>query len=383
MAEKKQGKSSYVGIITLFKNNYGSTLQCYALKHCVEKLGYSCIVIEKNNGGFAGKVNSVINKFRLIYRSVFYKGYFDEKVKMKKAMKIESQLLNGKSKALINRFIEKEISPISLNRKELKKIGNNNDYKAFIVGSDQVWNASRNIDDFYFLKFAKKNKRKTYAVSFGVSEIPRWNRNAVKRGVRCFDSISIREASAKGMVEKFNKNISVECDPTLLFEPEEWRAFYSPITNVPTKYIFVHFINEPSSIAIEAIRELSETNNLDIICFGYDYSSVIDLKRSRFVNGDPREYVALIDNADIICTDSFHSSIFSINLGREFYVFERQYLHSNPQTERITNLLNRYNMSCRLVRNIDQLRQNFKGMIDDNQIEMDRSQGRKYLNNLL
>jgi len=237
----------------------------------------------------------------------------------------------------------------------LLEIGRNKHYRGFFTGSDQVWNASRSISDFYFLKFAPEYKRNTYAVSLGVAEIPKWNVSNVKKGVLPFSTISVREKNTIKVLSKFGLKCSLECDPTVLMTKDEWKLFYKVFdykTIINSEYLFIHFINEPNKVAVRWIKEISKLYNLKIICFGYKYDCILNIKNAEFVDGDPKAYVALIDNADFVCTDSFHTSIFSINLQKDFYVFERQYLHSFPQTGRISDLLNEKNLTNRLITNI-------------------------------
>ena len=40
-----------IGIVTLYKDNYGSELQCYATKHYLESLGYHCDVLNEQYKG--------------------------------------------------------------------------------------------------------------------------------------------------------------------------------------------------------------------------------------------------------------------------------------------------------------------------------------------
>ena len=53
--------------------------------------------------------------------------------------------------------------------------------------------------------------------------------------------------------------------------------------------------------------------------------------------------------AELVFTDSFHSTLFSLNLETQFLTFERQYLHGNSQSSRIIDLLKRVGMEDRYV----------------------------------
>ena len=342
------------GLVTLFRNNYGSALQCYAFKKTIEANGVHCQVLEEKLENSLS-VSTLFKKSRFLWYSLFYRGYLNKKIEMRNAMRAEEKLLNEQSRIQINEFVNSELKPKSYCWKELLEIGRNKHYRGFFTGSDQVWNASRSISDFYFLKFAPEYKRNTYAVSLGVAEIPKWNVSNVKKGVLPFSTISVREKNTIKVLSKFGLKCSLECDPTVLMTKDEWKLFYKVFdykTIINSEYLFIHFINEPNKVAVRWIKEISKLYNLKIICFGYKYDCILNIKNAEFVDGDPKAYVALIDNADFVCTDSFHTSIFSINLQKDFYVFERQYLHSFPQTGRISDLLNEKNLTNRLITNI-------------------------------
>ena len=100
---------------------------------------------------------------------------------------------------------------------------------------------------------------------------------------------------------------------------------------------------------------LSEQLNIDIVAIGYRYDSFNRLKRFVFMDGGPWDYVAMIDKAEYVITDSFHSSLFSINFNKRFFVFHRNYLASK-QTSRISDLLERFGMGNRLLADIEVLK---------------------------
>jgi hypothetical protein len=117
----------------------------------------------------------------------------------------------------------------------------------------------------------------------------------------------------------------------------------------------VHFLNEPNEVALESMSWLSEQLNIDIVAIGYRYDSFNRLKRFVFKDGGPWDYVSMIDKAEYVITDSFHSSLFSINFNKRFLVFHRNYLASK-QTSRISDLLERFGMGNRLITDIEVLR---------------------------
>ena len=64
----------------------------------------------------------------------------------------------------------------------------------------------------------------------------------------------------------------------------------------------------------------------------------------KMVPTGPIEFLALIDNAKCVLTDSFHGTAFSINFHTPFYVFERNYGSAQKQSSRIMSLLSQVGM---------------------------------------
>lgn len=338
-----------VGLITLFRNNYGSILQCYATKKYIESLGYDCVVFEekKNNGNI---FNKIIRGSKILYRSIKYNGYFESFKNMRNAMKKEINYLSIESKELMDKFINENLKPQIVTYDEIKKRAKDEEYIAFVVGSDQVWNASRDVSKFNFLEFAPRNKRITLAPSFGVREIPEFNLRAIKKGLSKFDEISVREEDAEKIIKSLNGKTALRLpDPTIIFNRNEWELLLKN-SNTYNNYIFVHFLNEPNDLAIKTINKLVEKTNYKVIAFSYNYDGYKKILNIKLVGGSPNEYINYIKNANFVITDSFHSTLFSINLNTEFLTFDRQHLHKFSQQSRIENLLNRYNLSNRFIK---------------------------------
>ena len=65
----------------------------------------------------------------------------------------------------------------------------------------------------------------------------------------------------------------------------------------------------------------------------------------------PAEFIWLIENADLVCTDSFHASVFSILLNSPFIVFTRDFQYGD-MSSRLDSLLRKFNLTDRFSKNI-------------------------------
>lgn len=281
-----------VGIVTINANsNFGNKLQNFALTKILENYDLNVTTIWHVSNTFLIKEK---------IKSLFY---FVKKFKRQK------MFINYNKKYLNIKYV-KEIS---------QKTNDLFDY--FVVGSDQVWNYNFS-DDYYllFLKFAPKNKNISYAASFGVDLIPDNLTNTYFDGLSNIGYISVREDKGKEIAEKITnrKDIEVLIDPTMLLTSEEWDKTIKKPNRIKNeeKYILNYFLGELSNDKKMAIEKIAKENNCKII-------NILDKKDPFYVSG-PSEFLWLEKNAFLICTDSFHSSVFAILYNRPFIVFDRE-----------------------------------------------------------
>lgn len=78
------------------------------------------------------------------------------------------------------------------------------------------------------------------------------------------------------------------------------------------------------------------------MAFAYYHKEYENINNLEFIDGNPRDYVGLISESLCVCTDSFHTSVMSIYLEKNFCVFDRQYKHGKSQVSRINTILSHY-----------------------------------------
>ena len=91
-------------------------------------------------------------------------------------------------------------------------------------------------------------------------------------------------------------------------------------------------------------------------------------KNSIFYETGPSEFLYLEQNAFLICTDSFHSSVFSILFNRPFIVFNREDINKSMNS-RIDTLINTFKLTNR----------NYEGKISLDNLSHDYSEAFKIL----
>lgn len=224
-------------------------------------------------------------------------------------------------------------------------------YSAFVVGSDQVWNP-QHVEDTYMLDFVPKGKKKVaYASSIGVQKIEKKYQWKYRKFLTDFNYISMREEQGARCISSIlNRDVDVVLDPTLLLTTEDWSFFardFDKNLELPEHYLLAYFVGNTRSYW-DIVSDISQEKNLPVVIIPMNQSDYRNKNAIFLDEAGPKEFVHAVENADFICTDSFHMCAFSINFNKQFFAFKRfSDMDNNGQNSRIDNLfsmfyLNRY-----------------------------------------
>lgn len=312
-------KVKRIGILTIIDNdNYGNRLQNYAVQTVIKKLNVDCETILNND-------YSNCRNFHLL-RTIKYK-------LLSKVQKHNGE--RQKNFKLFNKYItfsNKKVSPFIKCKR----------YDYVIAGSDQIWNPYigrlREVD---LLSFQNPKRRISFSASFGVDRIPTNKIKYTAKMLNTFKAISVREDSGKKIVEELtNRNdVEVLLDPTMLLTDAEWDKISSmpKMFNI-NKYILCYFLGDLSKKRRKEIEKVAKENGCEII-------NILD-KSSPFYECGPSEFLWLEKNAFLICTDSFHSSVFAIIYNRPFVVFDREE-NMCDMSSRLDTLISKFKLNNR------------------------------------
>lgn len=374
-----------VGLVTLWKRNYGSALQCYATKKTVEKMGYECVLLYRTFPGVARYIYYVQELTCVVINSVRYRGYLKKYISLRNAGNRSISSLSDVSANKLDQFVQTVIQPKGYSYIKLKEIGKSKDYVAFIAGSDQIWNIARRYDPIAFLDFVADKIKIALAPSFG-TESQFYNSKTLKKAIKKFDYLSARELDGVEKIKGLTgRKAPLLSDPTVLLSPEEWNGFSSTAKSIEGRYIFVHFLDAPCKEALNAIKELHSKTGIPVVAFAYPHEEYSGIEELTFYDGGVQEYVKYIDEAQYVITDSFHTTLFSIYFNRAFFTFRRQYRHSASQNVRITNLLSLYGLEERLIVDSDTFSYMWNSKLKDctEIVEQERKKLMQYLNESL
>lgn len=312
-----------IGIITLTGNkNYGNKLQNYALQKIIEKNKFEAYTIWKHQNIINYKIKRLIKL--LLKKNMNFADYIREKNFEKFNTIINNYYMKSNNTKLLDNFI---------------------DY--YVIGSDQIWNPNV-INRYLGIEILKnKNKKISYSASLGVSSVDKEYEKIIKENFskENINKISVREEAGKQIIEKITnrKDIEVLIDPTMLLTSEEWdKVSKKPrqLKNIKEdKYILNYFLGELSELRKQEIERIAKENNCHII-------NILD-KKDPFYTCGPAEFLYLEKNAFLICTDSFHSCVFSILFDTPFIIFDRQQKGLENMNSRLETLLSKFKLENR------------------------------------
>lgn len=334
-------------------NNYGTSLQGYAMLKKIQQLGYEVEVIHYV------KQLSTIQKIKFVANAIRAGEWksIDARLTAKKTLKKYPQYAAGIAKRTkaVNAYKAKKLLPLFhtyVGYDALHKGSLN--YDAVVVGSDQVWTPMSLPNKFFNLLFVDDSVHKiAYASSFGVSEIPSFQRKETGLYLDRFYRIGVREERGKEIVEELShQKATVVADPTLLLTREEWEAEISDARpNESEPYIFCYFLGTNQE-ARKAANLLRTQTGYKIITIRHmdEYVPEDELFGDEApYNVDPNDFVKYISRAAYVCTDSFHCTVFSILFHRQFMTFYRfAATNKTGRNSRIDSLFNILGLQDRL-----------------------------------
>ena len=311
---------SSVGVMTFLHNdNYGSSLQAYALQRVIRELGHACEHIDYRPDQTEKIRNLLIsgNSPKLILDGI-----------RKREVKSEQAGAKQKSDAIPDFYRRRmKLTLPCRNAQELSE--RSRQYDILLCGSDQIWNPVW-MNPAYFLTFTDKRKI-AYAASLGVRELPKEQKiRKIRRWTENFEAISVREEEgAELMRQMTGKRPEVMPDPVCLLSAQEWNE----ITGKPPEgepYLLCYFIGENEQYW-EKVRQLQKETGLRTVVMPVTAESY----RSGFERLDgagPEGFLGAIRHATCFCTDSFHGLAFGTIFGVRTEVL-RRYSDSDPESK--------------------------------------------------
>ena len=270
-----------IEIITLGRSyNFGAFLQAFALQNFLKTYDLNNKIIDLGQN----------NKVKFIY------------VKSKNIKKVFNNLIQLK-------YFERDTKLLNFCKNKEEK------FDFAIVGSDEIWNVHNNSfihHDEFFGYHLNSDKIISYAPSCNniiACELQKYNSNYDFRNV---DLLSVRDLNTQRLVKEITgEKVPIVLDPTFLLDSYDKYIIYPNEKNYIAVYGY-EFTNEQ----INEIKNYASCHNLKTISLGL-YNSWCD----KNVKIGAFEFLGYIKNASFVFTSTFHGTIFSLILEKQFITF--------------------------------------------------------------
>lgn len=363
-----------IGILTFnYGCNYGGTLQCIGLYKALKQLK-----LEKNieiidyippnmydkkikyliGTGISRNINENIRKTLKIMKSFFIKLRY-----------VDSALEK------FDKFRKENSNMRLYNINEIQDI-----YDSIIVGSDQVWNVTSQMNGTYFLEGIEGVKKISYAACSGSDFYKKDDEERLRKSINDFQYISVRNNHTYNFVKRLTgKEPEIVCDPSILYDYKEYLTKDKPKEKYILTYILGNEINGGHKKVLEEIK--SKVGDIKIIALGIAYAGSGSLQFYPWADeviydASPEDWLNLINNAEFIYTDSYHGVLFSMKFHKDFL----GYYSEKARASRFIDLSERYDVGDWIVNDIKEIseKNSFGKKIDYNKIDVLLEKHREY-----
>lgn len=318
-----------------YVKNYGSVLQTYATQELLKR--------EQNEVFIANYV--LKNSVGMRYMDTILRKHAHKNKLKKLMMKLILLPTIWKWERVFGGFLKKYIHVLGAEMYDCNSLKEKLPAAdIYCTGSDQVWNPQSNsgLLPAYFCEFAPKDKKiVSLAASFGMREIEDADRERLKTYLQKYDLISVREKTGIEILKSMELKGELVLDPTLIVEPEFWKRLVGK-RKVSEDYVLVYQLNSNPKFdryAVQAAEKLGK--KLVRICTRYDQM----MKSGKAVMiPNVEQWISLFYYADLVITDSFHGTVFSL-------IFEKPFVDIYPPrfSERVESLLSLLNLESRHI----------------------------------
>ncbi|MCD7826211.1 MAG: polysaccharide pyruvyl transferase family protein [Clostridiaceae bacterium] len=200
----------------------------------------------------------------------------------------------------------------------------------FVVGSDQVWNCSYEPEygygTYFYLERVSDDCRKvSYASSFGRPD-GAIDADRGRKLYQRFDAISVRDDFAPELCEKlYGVSAQKVLDPVFLLEGSDYAKLAETSGASASGYV-VAYLLDPSFRKKEICEKISREYGLQGVKYIIDanpsgrifHKLELDFSEDILEDLRPQDWLALLQSAAVVVTDSFHGVCFSVLFEKPF-----------------------------------------------------------------
>jgi hypothetical protein len=306
-----------IGILTFHRAvNYGAIFQAYALMSFLKRSGHQVEIIDYWPEYHA-------NEYLIFNYKSFSKCSFKGKIRYLGEFVLKFNRTKKRNRGCLD-FIYNNLH-VSKMPKYLTGQSIDKKFDLIFYGSDQIWRKSnkikenRGFDEVYLGRFPDNIVRKvSYAASMGVIDLNADDKDYLKRALKNFDSISVRERNLLLIVQELGYEAELTLDPVFLLDKEQWSKLIPLNLKRRRKKYILFYHHTPSSDAEHLTQRLSDQYGYEIIevnskvmpyAVGRKYKNTVS----------PGEFLGLIRDAEFVVATSFHGTVFSVLMQKQFF----------------------------------------------------------------
>lgn len=292
-----------IGVVTYCNvPNYGALLQAYALQTYLTKRGHEVFLLNYEWGP---------SRAYPTWRVLCSKGV----ARLKSKLKINAELRMAEHFAP-NLKLTQRLKDLQAVRMSAPACD------VYLVGSDQMWNTTFNRQTLplvFLDTFDPKAIRLSYAVSFGLSEIPEGLHDELRTYMQKFQAISMREDSGVQLVMQVAQRVAGwHCDPTLLLTAGDYGQLCA-CGERDGGYIFSYLLSWKTNNRERCLACVSRALAISrVLTDGAKPVGILERVFDSPHKADVTVWLQRISGAAFVFTNSFHGTIFSILFHRPF-----------------------------------------------------------------
>lgn len=325
----KEKKTLRIDIVTITgEMNYGNSLQNYAVEALFQHL--------------VGNA-----------RTVICEPYIDNSLmaKAKRAMKEILRCSNYADCKRRRRFVKFNQARLHFVLQD-QLVMNNKD--VVIFGSDQIWNFNYGrIADRFALYTGEpflNNRKIAYSASIGANEIPGALLDRFSDHLMDFHSVSVREEQAASIIcELTGRKVPVTIDPTLMLDAADWQRIEKKPRYVRKneRILLTYFLGDLSPARKAFVDAVAQQFGLRVVALQNEWAK--DIPDPAVYATTPDEFIWLVHHCQLVLTDSFHGSVFSILFDKPFRCFGREESGVADMSSRMDTLFGKFGIGdwCR------------------------------------
>lgn len=363
-----------IGLVLSYKGiNYGALLQAYATQHFLDKNEYESVIIDVKHPKEGLKY--FVSKLENVLRPMTVRISLNKRKRAKLIR--ENPILNTAYKQRMQsadsfrkQYLHDVMSFDSVDSATMAV----REFDAVLVGSDQQWNPAAFNGEISTLLFVPDSVKKiSYATSLGVSSIPKYLYKKGRQFLSRIDYLSVRELSGKRIVDQLiPEKAKVVLDPTLLLAKDDWDEAIPEHIMRKEPYVFCYFLGDNPEQP-KLVEDYCKNHNLKMIVVRNveTYTGTVYEEGDEILDGPAvSDFVNYIRGAELVCTDSFHCTVFSIINHKNFVTFYRlKSTDKNSRNSRIDDLLGSLGIEQHICADYMDVEEAIKAKIDYDKVD--------------